>query len=174
MKEFIKKRLRILLESSKLNRYKTVDRETFKDVLLNITTLDLEDSQVRYPNIDGKKQKFLFGGNKYYLSILDRGELPSVGPFELVIENDDDEIIGFIRGTKNANIISFNLIHIQEDYRGSGIGTDIYEKFLNKGFIIKSDSEITDATYSMYDRLVLYDYKPLIFDDGTVGLIKNI
>lgn len=146
--------------------------EEFKDALLNIATLDLEDDQVRYPNTQNRKEKFLFGGNDYYLFILDRTQLPESGPFELLIENDDDDVIGFVRGTKLNKTISFNLIHIKEDYRGKGIGTDIYEKFLNDGFIIKSDTEITDDTYSMYDRLLKYGYNPIVYNDGRVGLVK--
>ncbi len=152
--------------------FKEVERGEFQNSLLDIATLDLEDEQVRYPRVDNRKQKHLFGSNNYDLYILDRKTLPSSGAFEIIIENNDNEIIGFIRGTKDGKIISFNLIHIKEEYRGSGIGTDIYEKLLNNGFIIKSDEEITDSTYSLYDRLVLYGYKPLIFDDGTVGLKK--
>lgn len=152
--------------------YNVVDRSEFKDSLLDLATLDLEDEQVRYPKIEGRKQKHLFGGNKYDLYILDRTMLPSSGAFEIIIENNDNEIIGFIRGNKSGKIVSFNLIHIKEDYRGEGIGTDIYEKFLNHGYVIKSDDEITDSTYSLYDRLVIYGYKPIIFDDGRVGLKK--
>lgn len=154
------------------NSFEIASKEDFNDALLDLATLDLEDSQVRYPKIDGKKLKFLFGSNNYDLYILDRKTLPSSGSFEIIIENNDEEIIGFIRGTKGGKIISFNLIHIKEEYRGSGIGTDIYEKFLNDGYIIKSDTEITDSTYSLYDKLVAYGYKPLIFNDGRVGLKK--
>jgi len=152
--------------------YEIVNRDEFQDAALELSTLNLEDDQVVYPNIDGKKSKFLFGGNHYYLFILERDSLPISGPFELYIEDDEDNIIGFIRGTKNKTIISFNFIHIEENMRGKGIGSDIYEKFLNQGFIIKSDKEITDSTYSLYDKLVLYGYKPLLFHDGRVGLMK--
>jgi hypothetical protein len=152
-------------------QFTIADPEDFNDALLNLSTLDLEDDQVRYPKMDGVKKSFLFGGNNYNLLILNRTTLPVSGSFEIEIENDD-ETIGFIRGTKSNKIISFNLIHIKEDFRGSGIGTDIYEKFLNLGYTIKSDKEITDSTYSMYDRLVVYGYKPIIFDDGRVGLTK--
>lgn len=38
--------------------------------------------------------------------------------------------------------------------------------------IMKSDTEITDATYSVYDKLFIYGYEPIIFDDGCVGLKK--
>lgn len=149
------------------------ENKEFSDALLDLTTLDLEDDQVRYPKIDKDKMNFLFGGNEYYLYILNKEELPDAGPFELTIENNDDEEIGFVRGTVKDKIISFNLIHIKEDSRRLGIGTDIYEKFLNMGYTIKSDSEISDSTYNMYDRLVKYGYTPIVFDDGRVGLKKD-
>lgn len=155
------------------NSFEIASKEDFNDALLDLATLDLEDDQVSYPKIDGKKLKFLFGGNNYYLFLLDRETLPSHGAFEAIIEDDSDNVIGFLRGTKSDKIISFNLIHIKEENRGSGIGTDIYEKFLNDGYIIKSDDEITDSTYSLYDNLVkAYGYQPIIFDDGRVGLKK--
>ena len=117
-------------------------------------------------------RNYLFGGNNYDLYLIEREELPISGSFEVVIEADD-QFIGFIRGNKKDIIISFNLIFIVEEYRRKGIGTDIYEKLLNKGYIMKSDSEITDNTYSIYYNLVNYnDYTPLIFNDGSVG-IKN-
>lgn len=152
--------------------YSITNKEDFEDKLLDLTTLDLEDDQVRYPNLFNKEQTHLFGGNTYDLYIINREYLPSSGPFEISIENNDGDVIGFIRGTKSDDIISFNLIHIKEEYRGSGIGTEIYEKFLNDGYIIKSDKEITDSTYSIYSKLVLYGYTPIVFDDGRVGIKK--
>lgn len=168
IKQIIKEEI-ILLEYD----YKIADKEEFDDLLHDLTTLDLEDDQVIYPkNINDRKQKYLFGGNDYNLLILDRPSLPSAGPFEVVIVNDDDLIIGFIRGTKRDNIISINLIHIKEEHRGRGIGTDIYETLLNDGYIIRSDDEITDATYSIYSGLLYYNYIPIIFNDGRAGLKK--
>lgn len=167
LKEYITKLLR---ESS--NEYEEVDKETFEDALLDLSTLSLEDNQVRYPKIENKTESYLFGGNLYDLYILDRDSLPSSGSFEIIIKDNDDEIIGFIRGNKKDEIISFNLIHINEDSRGKGIGTDIYEKLLKDNYIIKSDSEITDDTYNMYDKLSYYGYQRLKFNDGTVGLKK--
>ena len=170
LREYITTAIRGYLNEQQ--EYNLIKAEKFKDILLDLATLDLEDSQVRYPKIEGRNQSYLLGGNNYDLYLLDRDSLPSVGPFEIFIMNDDEDVIGFILGTKNNQMISFNLIHIIEEYRGSGIGTDIYEKFLNGGYVIKSDKEITDSTYSMYDRLLIYGYKPIIFDDGRVGLIK--
>lgn len=145
----------------------------FDELLSELTTLDLEDDQVRYPRSEGRGGKYIFGGRGYSLFLLDRNELPISGPFEIIIEDSNsDDIIGFIRATKHKNIISINLIHILEEKRGWGIGSDIYEKFLNSGLIIKSDTEITDSTYSLYYRLMLNGFKPLIFNDDTVGLMK--
>jgi hypothetical protein len=98
--------------------------------------------------------------------------LPSSGPFELFILNVNDDVIGFLRGIKNPTTISFNLVYLNEDNRGWGIATDIYEYFLNKGYIIKSDSEITQTTQGLYLKLVNMGYKPLVFDDQRVGLKK--
>jgi hypothetical protein len=167
LKEYITKLLR---ESS--NEYEEVDKETFEDTLIDLSTLSLEDNQVRYPKIENKTESYLFGGNDYDLYVLDRDSLPSSGSFEIIIKDNDDEIIGFIRGNKKDEIISFKLIHIQENSRGKGIGTDIYEKLLKDNYIIKSDSEITDDTYNMYSKLPYYGYQRLKFNDGTVGLKK--
>jgi ribosomal protein S18 acetylase RimI-like enzyme len=153
--------------------YDVVDIDDFKSALLDLATLDMEESQVGYPNLNGKKFKYLFGVNNFSLYLINRDELPLSGPFEITIDNPLDETIGFIRGTKSDNIISFNFIHILEEYRGMGIGTSIYEEFLNLGYIIKSDSEISDYTYAIYDKLVrFYGYEPLIFGDDTVGMRK--
>lgn len=153
-------------------QYKVADKEVFNDHLLDLTTLDLEDEQVRYPSTNNRKLSHLFSDHNYDLYVLDRSELPSSGAFEIIITNNSDEIIGFIRGIKGSNIVSFNMIHINPNYRGSGIGSSIYTHFLNRNMIIKSDKEITDATYSVYDKLVRNGYKPLVFLDGSVGLMK--
>jgi hypothetical protein len=159
-------------EQSSRFEYEEVDQETFEEALLDLATLDLEDDQVGYPNFDKLSQSYLTGGRGYDLYMLRKDDLPSSGPFEIMITNDkDDEPIGFIRGTKRENIISFNLIHIMDEHRGYGIGSDIYIKLLNDGNIIKSDDEITDATYSLYKNLSK-KYTTLLFNDGSVGLKK--
>lgn len=164
---------KILSENFSDNKgYEFIDSELFMDKLLDLATLDLEDSQVNYPYVEGREKAYIMGGDNYDLYILDRDSIPSSGPFEILITDNDEETIGFIRGTKRSDAISFNLIHIDEERRGSGIGTDIYEKMLDSGYIIKSDREITDSTYSMYDRLLKSGYRPLLFSDMTVGLIK--
>lgn len=154
--------------------YEVVDYDEFEWSLRDLATLDLDDSHAAYPDISNRKEELLFGGRGYDLYILDRTSLPSSGPFEIVIRDDDNyDVIGFIRGTKSNKIVSFNFIHIQKDFRGQGMGKDIYSLFLDDGYTIKSDEEITDATYSLYDSLVkFYKYTPLLFDDGRVGLKK--
>ena len=172
-KKIIKEQLKKFLIEDELKNSPT--KEEFEDALLNLSTLnDLEDDQVGYPK-NYKNETYLFGGNNYDLYILNRNGLPESGPFEIFIYDGDDNdiLIGFIRGTKKDKTISFNLIHIKEDYRGKGIGTDIYEKFLDMGLIIKSDKEITDSTYIVYMKLLSYGYKPIIYDDKRVGLIKK-
>lgn len=147
--------------------------EEFDDAALNLATLDLEDDQVRYPKTDGRNSTFIDGGTGYNLYILDKEEIPEAGPFEISIENDEGDQIGFIRATTSNKVISINLIHIKEAFRGNGIGTDIYEKLLNNGYTLKSDSEITDSTYSLYSRLAKYGYKRLVYPDGRIGLKKQ-
>jgi hypothetical protein len=144
----------------------------FEEALDNLTTLDLEDDQVRIPEFNEDTDTYIFQIYKHYVHIRKKDELPSSGPFELFILNVNDDVIGFLRGTKNPTTISFNLVYLNEDNRGWGIATDIYEYFLNKGYIIKSDSEITQATQGLYLKLVNMGYKPLVFDDQKVGLKK--
>lgn len=148
-------------------------KDEFKDALLDLATLSLEDDQVRYPNFSNRKSVEIFYGSDYDLYLYDHNTFPSSGPFELSIRDNDGGAIGFIRGTISDKTIKFNLIHIMESSRGQGIGLDIYEKFLDMGYIIKSDSEITDGTYSIYDKLLSKGYKPIIYDDKRVGLVKK-
>lgn len=159
---------RLIKES--YNEYEVIDKDTFEDALLDLATLDLEDDQVRYPKVDDAA--YLFSGKIYDVFVNNRDELPNSGPFELIIEDNDEQYIGFARATKGNDVVSFNMIHIKDEYRGKGIGTDIYEWFLDNGYIIRSDDEITDMTYSMYTRLESYGYTPILFSDGRVGLKK--
>jgi hypothetical protein len=165
-------RVKILIKESK--KYRETDLETFEDALLDLRILDLEDTP-RKLDYDGEKISFLFSGKGYFANILRADGLPQSGPFEIMIEDDGtEEPIGFARGTKSGQIISFNMIHIDEDRRGEGIGTDIYENLLERGYIIKSDKQITDGAYSIYSNLAEHGgYIPLIFDDGRVGVKKT-
>lgn len=176
--KFLKTLNKLNEEVRKEFQYEEVDFDTFEEALSKLATLDLDDSQIRNGQIDPDDLSFLFGGKyyggSYWLYILNYDDLPSSGSFQIAIKGDDDEeIIGTIRGNKFGNIVSFRFIHINEENRGNGIGTDIYRKFLDSNFIIKSDKEITDSTYSIYYNLARSgDYKPLIFADGRVGLKK--
>lgn len=144
--------------------------EEFTDALLNLYTLNLEDDQVVLPKFDKNLDHYIFQIDNVFIHARRREALPTAGPFELFILDSDDDIIGFIRGTKNNKNISFNLVFINPDSRGFGIGTSIYEHFLDDGYTIKSDDEITEGTYNLYLKLAESGYTPLVFPDGRVGL----
>lgn len=148
----------------------------FELALSKLTTLDLEDDQVRIPTFDESTDPHIItvgtGSYATYLHIRRRDKFPSHGAFELFLLDNSDEVIGFIRGTAGTNYISFNLVYIDDDKRGWGIGTGIYKHFLDDGYTIKSDVEITDGTAGLYMKLAKSGYKPLIYDDGCVGLTK--
>lgn len=146
--------------------------ENFKDVLLNLSTLDLEDDQVRIPLFNGETDSYLFQIGKTYIYIRNRDEMRDTGPFELFILDNNDEVIGFVRGTVKNKIISFNLFYLLPEKRGYGIGYDIYEYFLNNDYTIKSDKEITEGTYSLYLKLLKNGFTPIVFDNERVGFKK--
>ena len=160
-----------LVTEKKVN-YHLASKEEFEEELENLSTLDLEDDQVRIPSFNEETDDYILKVYDVYIHIRNRDKLPTSGPFELFLLDIDDNVMGFIRGTKNENIISFNLIFLLDEYRGWGRGSDIYKHFLDNGFIIKSDTEITSSTFSLYTNLVEDGYKPLIFDDGCVGIVK--
>ena len=162
------------LQEIKKNKFQTENvEEDFKEALEDLTTLDLEDDQVRYPPFNEDMDSYIIQVGKVYLHIRNEDELPNSGPFELFILNVKDEVIGFIRGTKKDKTISFNLFYILPEERGMRIGSDIYKYFLNNGYTIKSDDEITYSTQSLYLNLLKEKFKPIIFDDGRVGLKKQ-
>lgn len=146
--------------------------QDFEDRLLDIMTLDLEDDQVRIPSFNEDSDTFIFQINNIFIHIRNYDDMPKSGPFELFILDMNDDVIGFIRGTKHNKMISFNLVYIIPEERGKGIGYDIYEYFLNNGYTIKSDKEITSGTYSIYWKLLKNGFTPILFDDGRVGLQK--
>lgn len=168
LREFIRKTI-LLAEST---GYTEADTEEFKDALLDLATLDLEDDQVRVPEFDQDTDAYVFQAGKNYIHVRRQDDIPGRGPFELFVLDKNDQPVGFLRGTAGDGYISFNLVYIYPENRGEGIATDIYEHFLDSGLAVKSDSEITDGTYSLYLKLLNYGYKPLVFDDGTVGLKK--
>jgi GNAT superfamily N-acetyltransferase len=76
------------------------DIEDFKNALSDLATLDLEDDQVRIPKFNEETDPFIFQIGNTYIHIRNRNEMPQSGPFELFILDIDDDVIGFIRGTK--------------------------------------------------------------------------
>ena len=168
LRNFIKKTIRTVLNEQQENS----EIENFKDALLNLSTLDLEDDQVRIPKFNDETDSYIFQVGNTYIYVRNRDEMPSIGPFELFLLDINDDVIGFIRGTNKNKLISFNLIYIIPEKRGWGIGYDIYEYFLNNGYTVKSDSEITNGTYSLYLKLLDNGFKPIIFNDNRVGLKK--
>jgi hypothetical protein len=168
MKQFIKTTIREYFNEN----FENDNVEDFKEALLNLATLDLEDDQVVIPSFNEDTDSYIFQIGKIYIYVRNRDELPNAGPFELFILDINDEVIGFIRGTKNNKLISFNLFYLNNEKRGWGIGYDIYEYFLNNGYTIKSDDEITDGTHNLYLKLLNNGFKPIVFDDDRVGLKK--
>jgi ribosomal protein S18 acetylase RimI-like enzyme len=157
-------------EELMFSRPSRATNEEFDDAALRLATLNLEDGQVIYPNLKTVPQELLWSKRNYDLYIARHKDIPEAGPFELSIDQDN-EVVGFVRATIANNTISINLIHIKEEFRGAGIGTDIYETLLEKGYVIKSDSEITDSTYSIYDTLAKQnEYEAIVFPDGRIGL----
>jgi hypothetical protein len=172
----IKKILRnILIEHIEKDSIEKIDEDDFLMQLDDLTTLDLEDDQVSTPDYNEDTDNFIDNFNGVYMHIRRRDEFPSAGPFELFLLDVNHNTIGFIRGTKSGKgIISFNLIFIDEENRGMGLGTEIYEYFLNKGFAIKSDSEITDSTNSLYRKLLSKGYQPVEYSySGSVGFLPK-
>lgn len=166
LRKFIRETI-MLIESV---GYSEADPEEFKDALLDLATLDLEDDQVRVPEFDEDTDAYVFQAGKSYIHVRRRDDIPGRGPFELFVLDRNDQPVGFLRGTAGDGYVSFNLVYINPENRGEGIATDIYQHLLDSGLAVKSDSEITDGTYSLYLKLLKYGYRPLIYDDGTVGL----
>lgn len=155
------------------------EKDEFLDALEQINTLDWEEDQVIIPEFSDENYSFLFQlGTDLYFYIKDSeyDNFKRTGPFELIIKGQyDEDVIGFIRGTKNEakKIISFNLIYLEPNSRNFGYGTQIYKYFLDNHYIIKSDTEITNSTKNLYIKLLNSGYKPVIFDeDDRVGLKK--
>ena len=153
--------------------YRIATYDEFENIASNLNTLDFEDDQVRIPAYNEETDNLIFQFSGLYIYVRNREALPESGPYELFILDGDDDPMGFIRGTKKDNILSFNLVYITPEERGKGLGTEIYEYFLNHGFIIKSDKEISYGTYSIYTNLAKSTFNPIIFSDGRIGLIKK-
>lgn len=147
-------------------------RQEFKSALEHLSTLDLEDSQVIIPKFNENRDNYIFTVWKYHIYIRDKEKITR-GPFEFFVLDNNDKMVGFFRGIKSKEYISFNLVYIIEDYRGYGIASDIYRYFLDNNITIKSDKEITYGTHSIYLNLFDEGYTGIIYDSGQVGLMKT-
>jgi len=149
---------------------KIISYQEFENQLEKQNTLDLEDDQVHIPFLNKNKDHFietLIVGEAHL--ILRNGEdIKNYGPHEFFIVDNDDNVIGFVRLTKNPSEISINLIYINDDYRGRGIATEFYKFWLDKGVSIKSDKEISSGTEAVYTSLVQQGYNFDIKDDRAI------
>ena len=142
-----------------------------ENALEALQTLELEDDQVRIPEFNPDTDEiidklergvFIYGKNS--------AEIREVGPQELFLLDSDDEIMGFVRLTKNKKQASINLIYLKENFRGYGYGSNFYKYFLDKGVNLKSDSEITGGTMGLYKSLIRQGYPYKIDSKGRVIL----
>lgn len=148
----------------------SISLQEFEDQLEKQNTLNLEDDQVIIPNFIKNKVHFvdtLIVGEAH-LMLKDREQIQPYGPHEFFIVDNDDNVIGFVRLTKNPIQVSVNLIYINDDYRGRGIAKEFYKYWLDKGITVKSDKEITDATQAVYLSLVKQGYGFDVQDDRAV------
>ena len=144
------------LKNESTHNSEVVSLQEFEQQLEKQNTLDLEDDQVILPHFNKNRVHFvdtLIVGEAH-LMLNNQEEIQAYGPHEFFIVNNDDDIIGFSRLTKNPSQVSINLIYINEDYRGIGIATEFYKYWLDKGLEIKSDEEITSGTQAVYLSLV--------------------
>lgn len=158
----------LLLEN--INDIKSISYEEFEDQLEKQTALDLEDDQIQIPPFD-KNRVHLVGTlitGEAHLMLRNREKIDSYGPHEFFIVDNDDNVIGFVRLTKNPHEISINLIYILDEYRGRGIATEFYKFWLDNGISVKSDNKISDGTQSVYKSLVRQGYKFDIKDDRAI------
>jgi GNAT superfamily N-acetyltransferase len=162
-----------LPESSK--RFQSVTPEQFNNKLEELQTLDLEDDQFVMPKFNSAKDSFVdtIVTGEAHLMVRGRDEVKPYGAHELFIVDNDDNPIGFVRLTKSPEQISINMIQIDEDYRGRGIGSEFYRYWLDKGVSIKSDKEITEGTAAIYQKLAREGYRMDIQDNRAVLLPKS-
>lgn len=148
----------------------TISREEFEQQLEKQNTLDLEDDQVILPHFNKNKVHFIdtLIAGEAHLMLNNQEEIQPYGPHEFFIVDNDDNIIGFSRLTKNPSQVSINLIYINEDYRGMGIASEFYKYWLDKGLSIKSDKEITSGTQAVYMSLVKQGYGFDVKDDRAI------
>lgn len=148
-----------------------VSKSEFNEKLEELQTLDLEDDQFTMPKFNAAKDKLVDTfADEAHLMVRGKDAISPFGAHELFIVDNDDKPIGFVRLTKSPEQISINMIYIDEDYRGRGIGSDFYRYWLDKGVSIKSDKEITDGTAAIYQKLASEGYGMDIQDDRAVLL----
>ena len=124
------------------------------ELLDSLLVNDLEESSLEIPEFNEDNDGFLFqNGLDAYVHVRGRESLPDAGPFELIVLDIDDKPIGYFRGTKNGDKMSFNMVVIEEDSRGQGIGKGVYKKFLENGRQIQSDTQLTESSIGLYKSL---------------------
>jgi site-specific DNA-cytosine methylase len=144
--------------------------DDFKKQLEKQQTLDLEEDQVSIPKFNDKTDNFvdtLISG-KAHLMVRNKEDVSEYGPHEFFILDNNDNPIGFSRLTKTPKEVSINLIKINEDYRGQGIGSKFYKYWLDKGLSVKSDKEITNDTQALYSSLARQGYGYDIENDRAI------
>jgi len=151
--------------------------DAVETALDDLATLDLDDDQINIPEYNPEKDNFADtinpGIHGIHLHVKGKDEIEDFGAHEIHLLDNDDESIGFVRLTKSDKEISINLIAINEDRRGEGIASDFYQHFLNEGYDIKSDKEITDGTAGLYKSLIKKGVDAEVDDDGRVILKRK-
>lgn len=146
------------------------DLTEFEAKLEELQTLDLEEDQFNMPRFnhenDNLVETLIVG--EAHLMVRGKDEISPYGAHELFIVDNDDNPIGFVRLTKSPEQISINMIHINEDYRGRGIGSEFYRYWLDKGVSVRSDKEITDSTAAVYMKLAKEGYAASVEDGRAV------
>jgi len=155
-------------------RFQPVTPEQFNNKLEELQTLDLEDDQFVMPKFNAAKDKLVDTiADEAHLMVRGKDTISPFGAHELFIVDDNDAPIGFVRLTKSPEQISINMIQIDENYRGRGIGSEFYRYWLDKGVSIKSDKEITEGTAAIYQKLAREGYRMDIQDNRAVLLPKS-
>jgi GNAT superfamily N-acetyltransferase len=132
----------------------------FEAQLESQQTLDLEDDQVSIPQFNAKKDSLIVSPliDGVHLMVRNRDAVADFGPHEFFFNDNNDNVLGFARLTKSPKEVSINLIYVDPDRQGQGIGSAFYKYWLNQGIAVKSDKEITDATAELYKSLVRQGY----------------
>jgi len=91
----------------------------------------------------------------------------------LIIQDEDDEFIGYIKANpfyKLQNALQIQMTEIVDGRQGEGIGTDAYNYLLSKYNYIVSDEQLTDGSVNLYHKLS-EKFTPKIYvkDEGLVS-----